>query len=35
MTRAEMREPLELLPSWVLAQKAATNRQLPVELLVA
>jgi hypothetical protein len=24
-----------LLPSWVLAQKAATNRQLPVELLVA
>ena len=28
MTRAEMRESLELLPSWVLAQKAAANRQL-------
>jgi hypothetical protein len=28
MTRAEMRESLALLPSWVLAQKAAANRQL-------
>ena len=28
MTPAEMRESLELLPSWVLAQKAAANRQL-------
>jgi hypothetical protein len=28
MTWAEMRESLELLPSWVLAQKAAANRQL-------
>ena len=28
MTRAEMREGLELLPSWVLAQKAAANRQV-------
>ena len=28
MTRAEMRVSLELLPSWVLAQKAAANRQL-------
>jgi hypothetical protein len=28
MTRAEMRVGLELLPSWVLAQKAAANRQL-------
>jgi hypothetical protein len=28
MTRAEMRDSLELLPSWVLAQKAAANRQL-------
>jgi hypothetical protein len=28
MTRAQMRESLELLPSWVLAQKAATNRQV-------
>jgi hypothetical protein len=28
MTGAEMRESLELLPSWVLAQKAAANRQL-------
>jgi hypothetical protein len=28
MTRAQMRESLELLPSWVLAQKAAANRQL-------
>jgi hypothetical protein len=28
MTRAEMRESLELLPSWVLAQKAAANRQV-------
>jgi hypothetical protein len=27
MTRAQMRESLELLPSWVLAQKAAANRQ--------
>jgi hypothetical protein len=27
MTRAEMRESLELLPSWLLAQKAAANRQ--------
>jgi hypothetical protein len=28
MTRAEMRESLELLPSWALAQKAAANRQV-------
>jgi hypothetical protein len=28
MTPAEMREGLELLPSWVLAQKAAANRQV-------
>jgi hypothetical protein len=28
MVPAEMRESLELLPSWVLAQKAAANRQL-------
>jgi hypothetical protein len=28
MTPAEMRESLELLPSWVLAQKATANRQL-------
>jgi hypothetical protein len=28
MTRAEMRESLELLPSWVLGHKAAANRQL-------
>jgi hypothetical protein len=28
MTRGEVRESLELLPSWVLAQKAAANRQL-------
>ncbi len=28
MTRAEVRESLELLPSWVLAQKAAANRQV-------
>ena len=28
MTQAEMRESLELLPSWVLAQKAAANRQI-------
>jgi hypothetical protein len=28
MTHAEMRESLALLPSWVLAQKAAANRQL-------
>jgi hypothetical protein len=28
MTPAEMRESLELLPGWVLAQKAAANRQL-------
>ena len=28
MTPAEMRECLELLPSWVLEQKAAANRQL-------
>jgi hypothetical protein len=28
MTWAEMRESLALLPSWVLAQKAAANRQL-------
>jgi hypothetical protein len=28
MTRAKMRESLELLPSWVLAQKAAANRQV-------
>jgi hypothetical protein len=30
MTRAEMRESLELLPSWVLEQKAAANRQVIV-----
>ena len=28
MTRAGMRESLELLPSWVLAQKSAANRQV-------
>jgi hypothetical protein len=28
MTHAEMRESLELLPNWVLAQKAAANRQV-------
>ena len=28
MTRAEMRASLELLPSWVLAQKAAANRHV-------
>jgi hypothetical protein len=28
MTPAEMRASLELLPSWVLAHKAAVNRQL-------
>jgi hypothetical protein len=28
MTRVQMRESLELLPSWVLAQKAAANRQV-------
>ena len=28
MTPAEMRASLELLPSWVLAQKAAANRQV-------
>jgi hypothetical protein len=28
MTRDQMQESLELLPSWVLAQKAAANRQL-------
>jgi hypothetical protein len=28
MTRAEMRASLGLLPSWVLAQKAAANRQV-------
>jgi hypothetical protein len=28
MTRAEMRESLGLLPSWVLEQKAAANRQV-------
>jgi hypothetical protein len=28
MTPAEMRESLELLPSWVLAHKAAANRQV-------
>jgi hypothetical protein len=28
MTQAQMRESLELLPSWVLAQKAAANRQV-------
>jgi hypothetical protein len=27
MTREEMRDSLALLPSWVLAQKAAANRQ--------
>jgi hypothetical protein len=33
MTRAEMRESLELLPNWVLAQKAAANRQLIAVML--
>jgi hypothetical protein len=28
MTPAEMRESLELLPSWALEQKAAANRQV-------
>ena len=28
ITRSEMRESLELLPSWVLAKKVAANRQL-------
>jgi hypothetical protein len=28
MVRSEMRETLELLPSWVLAQTAAANRQV-------
>ena len=28
MTRAEMRAGLDLLPTWVLEQKAAANRQL-------
>jgi hypothetical protein len=28
MTRDQMRTSLELLPSWVLAQKAAANRQV-------
>jgi len=28
MTSAEMRESLELLPSWALQQKAAANRQV-------
>jgi hypothetical protein len=28
MTRDQMRVSLELLPSWVLAQKAAANRQV-------
>jgi hypothetical protein len=28
MTRAEMRASLELLPTWVLEQKAAANRQV-------
>jgi hypothetical protein len=28
MTPAEMRESLELLPSWMLAHKAAANRQV-------
>jgi len=28
MTRDQMRESLELLPSWVLEQKAAANRQV-------
>ncbi len=28
MTLAELRESLELLPSWVLEQKAAANRQV-------
>jgi hypothetical protein len=28
MTRAQMRESLELLPSWVLERKAAANRQV-------
>jgi hypothetical protein len=28
MTRAEMRESMALLPSWVLQQKAAANRQV-------
>src|ERR671913_2257534 len=28
MTRAEMRASLDLLPTWVLEQKAAANRQV-------
>jgi hypothetical protein len=28
MTRAEMRTSLDLLPTWVLEQKAAANRQV-------
>jgi hypothetical protein len=28
MTRAQMRAGLDLLPSWVLEQKAAANRQV-------
>ena len=28
MTRAQMRESLELVPSWALQQKAAANRQV-------
>ena len=28
MTRAEMRESLDLLPTWALEQKAAANRQV-------
>jgi hypothetical protein len=28
MTRAQMRESLELLPGWALQQKAAANRQV-------
>jgi hypothetical protein len=28
MTRTQMRESLELLPSWALEQKAAANRQV-------
>ena len=28
MTRDQLRESLALLPSWVLAQKAAANRQV-------
>jgi hypothetical protein len=35
MTRSEMRERLALLPSWVLAQKAAANRQVIPRVVAA